>query len=1359
MCVVPPSRNQRRATVLVMVVGVLAMLFIIGSTLLVVARFERQTAEQKISADNMKAVASAVLDPVINQLGDDIRGSDGVPYNRGWHIPGHPGSGDESVMEDASDFPGLRGTANPFDRMRNGDLLVASPEPFAESTSGLLLWYARSWAQDAVTDGLTPPRTDEAVLQSWRNPGTPLGDADGDGIPDSPNDSSLSISGAFGGTYNMFLRIIPHGSMVHLDPMTHPSLLAQGLHPSDTPSSVTSLLQTISSLDLSTTTESQLRRRYLLAGSLSSAQLGTLSSGDARRVLPITLGYRAPNGAPSWFTALTPHWGLVDETVPGQEKDLDWWANRVKPGPDRTSGSYQAGTDLYDRRHLLTTISSDDVLRPQRDELRLRQVTSAGPDNIYGTPDDPLPGSPGAVTLNAAFNTAPASLYYILNPDTTTPATDGFGLTKFPGDAYGRHPYVLNNPLAFNDSGLRTQFSLRDVLVDPTLRVNPADASSPITYYQASYRRAVQLTAYYLAMIQHTSVPGSSDIAPLTPDLQAQLKTAAQLAVNTIDFADNGDGNGDGLITVAPDHADNPSYFAWPPGAATPLVEAIGVEKQPYITEAYAKIVQQPDPIVTSQWAEPATAESIYAIELYNPYDTPIRLAGFVLGNIIKTAPAVTYPYAPAAYPDLDFETVFPNAVIPPFSYIVITSRPDDVLLKPTSGPFQFPATARTDVLIYNVANTTLAWNHGEPIVLKRKYLDRLLPNGGVQVITTSVAVDTLHPTGLGNVADAWARPGYVQGDKYTDEGGTVRRPSASDRLVRDTSLQRHKDLAGRPPVFWHCTLSRQMLFPLAQDEASLPPSGLSSDVTRPAQHNLLGNFAGNQQYLATETVGLPLAVSPRGNTLSSPYLEKLPIAPFPVLVSDLGVETQNPDVPTKARACRAFPTTGSLLLVTRYGPDSKLNQTTYAVTGVEKPLTQAAAEPVQIAGTNGAVALRAAVGVGNAAGQMQQLDNGHMPIFDSDTFDASWTVTSPGQSARDIRANVAHGNKPQGRFDVPWGQLVYQYFTALPLEELLSIPTSLAPTWAQRYKLAFSYDRNGGSAASDDIAARYPLVDWVTPPSGTETFGPKVNGRVNINYAPWWVLDGLPALPDAISYMSPTGTATFDLFVRTKLLPTPSSGEKMVALSGLPVPQIQSTWLDPEILPDGNSFPKVERPGYRLMQQLFEDSTNPAVPYGLPTVTPGLAQLIALDRMQEPSPSYVGRRVSPGYLTTGGLGNLLDRVIMNVTLTGATPAVSTGSFPALRTQNVAFGSVTTRPFAYLGYLQLVAPLVRIQDWATVKNHVFTIYSTLGDNGNPPVWLRTQVTVDRTRCLYTRDLPAKVAETDPIGYYNAVNDQ
>jgi hypothetical protein len=76
------------------------------------------------------------------------------------------------------------------------------------------------------------------------------------------------------------------------------------------------------------------------------------------------------------------------------------------------------------------------------------------------------------------------------------------------------------------------------------------------------------------------------------------------------------------------------------------------------------------------------------------------------------------------------------------------------------------------------------------------------------------------------------------------------------------------------------------------------------------------------------------------------------------------------------------------------------------------------------------------------------------------------------------------------------------------------------------------------------------------------------------------------------------------------------------------------------------------------------------------------------------------------------------------------------------------------RPFSYLGYQHLIAPIVRLQDWATVKSHVYTIYATVSKSSSPPIHMRTQVTVDRTSCLYdTNQLPERISVTEPVSYF------
>jgi cytochrome c-type biogenesis protein CcmH/NrfG len=75
------SLPHRRAAVLVMVIGILALLFIIGASLLMVARFERQAVEQTQSARQMQSILKSTEERVLQQLREDIVGRDAVPYN------------------------------------------------------------------------------------------------------------------------------------------------------------------------------------------------------------------------------------------------------------------------------------------------------------------------------------------------------------------------------------------------------------------------------------------------------------------------------------------------------------------------------------------------------------------------------------------------------------------------------------------------------------------------------------------------------------------------------------------------------------------------------------------------------------------------------------------------------------------------------------------------------------------------------------------------------------------------------------------------------------------------------------------------------------------------------------------------------------------------------------------------------------------------------------------------------------------------------------------------------------------------------------------------------------------------------
>ncbi|UCG17475.1 MAG: hypothetical protein JSV19_05480 [Phycisphaerales bacterium] len=137
-----------------------------------------------------------------------------------------------------------------------------------------------------------------------------------------------------------------------------------------------------------------------------------------------------------------------------------------------------------------------------------------------------------------------------------------------------------------------------------------------------------------------------------------------------------------------------------------------------------------------------------------------------------------------------------------------------------------------------------------------------------------------------------------------------------------------------------------------------------------------------------------------------------------------------------------AYPTTGSLLLFMRHAYSTRAPS--------QAPTDKLFDDPT----TTGF--------------EYRQIDNGRMPVFDIGDLDA----TPPGSAPYHHQANV---NRLEG---LPWGQLVFDYFTALPLDN--------AAVWDDT-----SFDNRA-----------IPRVDQA---------GARVYGRININVAPYKVMAGLP--------------------------------------------------------------------------------------------------------------------------------------------------------------------------------------------------------------------------------------------------------
>jgi type II secretory pathway pseudopilin PulG len=72
--------GQRRGSVIVLAIAILALLFILGSALLMVSNQQRQAAEQAVKARELRAVDEALTQSLMLQLRNDVVGPNGVPY-------------------------------------------------------------------------------------------------------------------------------------------------------------------------------------------------------------------------------------------------------------------------------------------------------------------------------------------------------------------------------------------------------------------------------------------------------------------------------------------------------------------------------------------------------------------------------------------------------------------------------------------------------------------------------------------------------------------------------------------------------------------------------------------------------------------------------------------------------------------------------------------------------------------------------------------------------------------------------------------------------------------------------------------------------------------------------------------------------------------------------------------------------------------------------------------------------------------------------------------------------------------------------------------------------------------------------
>jgi len=401
-----------------------------------------------------------------------------------------------------------------------------------------------------------------------------------------------------------------------------------------------------------------------------------------------------------------------------------------------------------------------------------------------------------------------------------------------------------------------------------------------------------------------------------------------------------------------------------------------------------------------------------------------------------------------------------------------------------------------------------------------------------------------------------------------------------------------------------------------------------------------------------------------------------------------------------------AFPTTGSLLLLMRYA-----NRSWDEHDHVPANL----AFTTELGGLDRSVYYDVAAGggVSELRDRFELIDNGHMPVFEKDGVYAH---------RRDPALEAV--TNTLGSVDaLPWGQLVFDYFTALPLS-------------------------SGGPYRGDPDSlagpASIPRVDMD---------GLRVHGRININAAPWRVLAGLPLMPVEAFQEYPVE-------LRNKI--------SMYAGLG-----------------SGDAFPIGEQRAraivaYREMKELSEGLDSEGVEmttgyYGT-TVSPA-----------PPNPYGRGwddddpaARRGTGFMTIGELLNVRHPDAYEEL---NQPFAGFGNYDDYSLYRMDSGVIESvddtvvPPISTEDYVSAISLMVALGDWVTVRSQVFTIYGVLRGQEDLTITdedpdleeliqirdidsraIRFQETVDRLPTFLGERLPVHIGERVITGYDDTQND-
>lgn len=1289
--------RARRGSVLILVMAILGILFVTGITFLSTMNYEARMVSLEREAERGRASVSDIRDLVVARLVDNFVAGPGRTAAAG--TLGEVTNGSfRSTLPARVELPGVHGVIgqlepDPTDQLlryfgvTNLETMHSGQFDAGSVVRGNVSTQTMIWFRKDIWDSMSVDSDGDGMIDTRQYRLFP---SQISGVQFSQLSTTVNDPANPDGRVYLGLRIVPHGAMVNLND-SHPLLLRAALHViDDSAHEALAIANTNRSLVRHgpyspSLEEGSLRRRGSLPPRIVPASAIQGDPNDSAQIPPGggDFGFRLfhrgnnlfDNGEETVLTGKHQYWPYLFD-VQSQLNQYDLWTQRMDPA---TSDSDTGG--IYDHRHLVTTISHDDqlILEPT-----VEFVDPSGPapkrrvDNVM---EIMRAVARFDLRTQGGCELAPPRFEYLNYPysasgrihDANT-ANDG-GVQS---DEYDDALHSFGAPLSWceceangysqDERKGRLRLSLpfldsavpigMDKSLDRPIDVNQrnqliqeafwlllmnarseeaAGEWGAYTGFTNDFDAAAVnggnlnvADAFYFdqAVDADNSAPNPAAALFHGDGFQSISRTAAALTANMIDFMD-----GDDDPTAIPVrwygiteqgwralnnpnfeiNLQNQDFQRWLGQFGGVLDQdgfigadevVYGLERQPFITEVGAKVLEDPDAAGAIDFVN-----SAFAVELFNPYDDGALPTGG------------TRLFLRVGIGGQDIEII--GSSIPSRGFLVVFTDPGDNVNGTSLGLEN----------VNKVSVGTLGFDNGDTV-----YLLRDVPFGGGQ---TRVVLDQFQ----------------VRGDSI-----------AVPRLDDDPD--------NNPITMW--------------------------TVERPSVQKQPSNFFAQGPWFASLpipddflNIGAESNTGTLGNDNASIMADDYPVE---VLFANTG------------KFATAFPTTGSLLLLMRHA-NRAINS---------------AAPGGRYAFTSHLRQTRNVVGV--AVESSQQIDNGRMPVFDIGNLHHVDPMGDPHASMRDPPIEDVP-NEPHlwirkdweqyrpGEFSqLPWGQLVFEYFTALPL-------SSDGPY------------RNKDSDSVDETAQ--PRVDLD---------GLRVHGRINLNAAPWSVMKGLPLVP--MGQIPGAFRETFRAQLENTLgLGVGAINDNLATPIGPRLAKAIAAYRDAREFKDAK---------LQLVTGNYDDEKDPIDPNN-PRV--GRGWELQQD-LNNPNEKVVAFRRGTGFLTVGELANVRHEYTKQAGYRIDSQQISRKSLTGTE-MNVGVNS----------YLKAIAVLASLGDWTTVRSHVFTVYGTL--RGEPGVVgqsadvaltdintraIRFQETIDRLPVFLGDARPVRIGD-GVVGRYNdAVND-